>query len=104
MSSSVMVVFENAGVAQYPADLDPENPGADYGPGANMSAPRQDCYIPPYQDSAYEKFAAASGGFVSVGPKTEANACRNPVDGTHLSGASNTQAAKDVAAYYAAHP
>jgi hypothetical protein len=31
MSSSVMVVFENTGVVHYPADLDPANPGADYG-------------------------------------------------------------------------
>jgi hypothetical protein len=31
VSSSVMVCFENDGVVQYPADLDPANPGADHG-------------------------------------------------------------------------
>jgi hypothetical protein len=76
------------------------NPNANYGPGANMSAPRQDCYIPEYQDAAYAQVAAEMPNLVGLGPKTEATACRQPVDGTHLSDASNTQAAKDVAAYY----
>jgi hypothetical protein len=31
VSSTIMVYFENAGVVQYPADLDAANPGADYG-------------------------------------------------------------------------
>jgi hypothetical protein len=31
VSSTIMVYFEHAGVAQYPGDLDPANPDADYG-------------------------------------------------------------------------
>jgi len=80
------------------------NPNADYGPGANMNAGRQDCYIPDYQDAAIAEVAAAHADFVAVGPKVEAIACRQPVDGAHLSGDANQQAAKDVAAYYALHP
>jgi len=80
------------------------NPNADYGPGANGSAPRQDCYIPPFEDEAIAAVAQAHPDFVGVGPKVEANMCRNPVDGAHLSADSNKQAAKDVAAYYMAHP
>ena len=34
------------------------NPNSKYGPGANMSASIQDCYVPPYEDSAIEKVAA----------------------------------------------
>jgi hypothetical protein len=80
------------------------NANADYGPGANMNAGRQDCYIPDYQDAAIAEVAAAHPDFVAVGPKVEAIACRQPVDGAHLSGDANEQAAKDVAAYYAQHP
>jgi hypothetical protein len=80
------------------------NPNANYGPGANGVAGRQECYIPPFEDEAIAAVAAAHPDFVGVGPKVEANMCRNPVDGAHLSGDSNKQAAKDVAAYYMAHP
>jgi len=31
MSTTLMVVLEGIGPAQYPADLDPKNPGCDYG-------------------------------------------------------------------------
>lgn len=80
------------------------NPNAMYGAGANGVAGRQDCYIPPFEDEAIAAVAAAHPDFVGVGPKVEANMCRNPVDGAHLSADSNKQAAKDVAAYYAMHP
>jgi hypothetical protein len=73
------------------------NPNADYGPGANGSAGRQDCYVPPYEDEAIAAVANAHPDFVGVGPKIEATMCRNPVDGAHLSADSNKQAAKDVA-------
>jgi hypothetical protein len=76
------------------------NPNAKYGPGANMSAAIQDCYVPPYEDSAIAKVAAAHPDFVGVGPKVEASMCRSPVDGAHLSQASNAKAAQDIAAYY----
>jgi hypothetical protein len=80
------------------------NPNAMYGAGANGSAGRQDCYIPDYEDAAIAEVAAKHPDFVGVGPKVEANACRNPVDGAHLSADTNKQAAKDVAMYYAMHP
>jgi hypothetical protein len=80
------------------------NPNASYGPGANMSAPRQDCYVPPFEDSAIAKVAAAHPDFVGVGPKTEALACRMPIDGAHLSPESNQHAAQEISTYYAAHP
>jgi hypothetical protein len=80
------------------------NPNADYGPGANPVAGRQDCYIPPFEDAAIAAVAAKHADWVGVGPKVEANACRSPVDGAHLSADTNKQAAKDVAAYYTLHP
>ena len=80
------------------------NPNADYGPGANPVAGRQDCYIPPFEDEAIAEVAAKHSDFVGVGPKVEANHCRNPIDGAHLNDDTNQQAAKDVAAYYMVHP
>jgi hypothetical protein len=80
------------------------NPNEDYGPGANQSAARQDCYVPPFEDSAIAKVAAAHPDFVGVGPKTEALACRMPIDGAHLSVESNQHAAEEIATYYAARP
>jgi hypothetical protein len=80
------------------------NPNEDYGPGANQSAARQDCYVPPFEDSAIAKVAAAHPDFVGVGPKTEALACRMPIDGAHLSVESNQHAAQEIATYYAARP
>jgi len=80
------------------------NPNANYGPGANAVANRQDCYVPPYEDSAIAKVAANHPDFVGVGPKTEADVCRNPVDGAHLSSDTNKKAAQSIATYYAARP
>jgi hypothetical protein len=80
------------------------NPNADYGPGANPVAGRQDCYIPPFEDEAIAEVAAKHPDFVGVGPKVEANHCRNPIDGAHLNDDTNQQAAKDVAAYYMMNP
>jgi hypothetical protein len=80
------------------------NPNEDYGPGANMSAARQDCYVPPFEDSAIAKVAAAHPDFVAVGPQVEALACKDPVDGAHLSVDSNQHAAQAIATYYAARP
>ena len=80
------------------------NPNANYGPGANAVANRQDCYVPPFEDSAIAKVAANHPDFVGVGPKVEADACRNPVDGAHLSADTNKKAAQAIATYYAAHP
>jgi len=80
------------------------NPNEDYGPGANQVATRQDCYVPPFEDSAIAKVAAAHPDFVGVGPKVEALACRVPIDGAHLAVDSNQHAAQEIATYYAAHP
>ena len=80
------------------------NPNADYGPGANPVAGRQDCYIPPFEDEAIAEVAAKHPDFVGVGPKVAANHCRTPIDGAHLNDDTNQQAAKDVAAYYMMHP
>jgi hypothetical protein len=80
------------------------NPNADYGPGANPVAGRQDCYIPPFEDEAIAQVAAAHPDYVGVGPKVEANHCRMPIDGAHLNDDTNQQAAKDVAAYYMKNP
>jgi hypothetical protein len=76
------------------------NPNAKYGPGANMSAAVQDCWVPAYEDAAIARVAAAHPDFVGVGPKIEASACRMPVDGAHLSADSNGKAAQDIANYY----
>ena len=80
------------------------NPKENYGPGANTDAGRQDCYVPPFEDSALAKVAAAHPDFVGVGPQVEALACKNPVDGAHLDVDSNKHAAQLIATYYAAHP
>ncbi len=80
------------------------NPGANYGPGANPVAGRQDCRVPDFEDAAIAAVAAAHPDFVGVGPKVESPACRSPVDGAHLGPENNRAAAKLVAAYYAMHP
>lgn len=80
------------------------NPKENYGAGANMDAGRQDCYVPPFEDSAIAKVAAAHPDFVGVGPQVEALTCKSPVDGAHLDAASNQHAAQLIATYYAAHP
>jgi hypothetical protein len=80
------------------------NPGADYGPGANDSAGRQDCYVPPYVDSAIQKVIAANPGYVALGPQPEMAMCNPSHDGAHMTGAGNQQAATDIAAFYTAQP
>ena len=80
------------------------NPNANYGPGANPVAGRQDCRVPDFEDAAIAAVAAAHPDFVGVGPKVESPACRNPIDGAHLGPENNKAAAKLVAAYYATHP
>ena len=55
MSSTTMVYFENTGVVQYPADLDPANPGADYGNvlcrlGSRLDAIAHHLGVPPLSD------------------------------------------------------
>jgi hypothetical protein len=76
------------------------NPNADYGPGANDSAPRQDCYVPDYVDSAIAKVIAAQPGYLTSGPKLEMAMCNPSHDGAHMTGDGNQQAAKDYAAFY----
>ncbi len=80
------------------------NPTADYGPGANDSAPRQDCYVPAYVDSALAKVVAADPSYLAVGPKLEMAMCNPAKDGAHMTAAGNQQAARDYAAYYLQHP
>jgi hypothetical protein len=77
------------------------NGGADYGEGANLVAGRQDCYVQPYVDSAIAKVAAAHPSLVGIGPKTEAMMCAPNIDGAHLGGENNDQAASDIAEFYA---
>lgn len=80
------------------------NPGADYGPGANDSASRQDCYVPPYVDSAIQKVIAASPAYVALGPQPQMAMCNPSHDGAHMTGEGNQQAATDIAAFYSAQP
>jgi hypothetical protein len=79
------------------------NPTADYGPGANDSAPMQDCYVPPYVDSAIDKVIAEQPGYLTWGPKLQMAMCNPAHDGAHMTGEGNQQAAKDYAAYYLQH-
>jgi hypothetical protein len=72
------------------------------GPGANLDAGRQDCYVPPYEDSALVKVAQAHPDLVGVGPIMEATSCIN--NGAHLSGADNKAEAMSIAAFYASKP
>ncbi len=80
------------------------NPGANYGPGADTVAGRQDCEVYPYVDSAMAKVVAANSDFVGLGPRLEMAMCNPAHDGAHMTGAGNTQAAKDYAAWYVQHP
>jgi hypothetical protein len=77
------------------------NPGADYGPGANDSAGKQDCYVPPYVDSAIQKVIAANPTYVALGPQPQMAMCNPSHDGAHMTGAGNQQAATDIATFYA---
>lgn len=80
------------------------NPNADYGPGAGTSAGRQDCYIIPEQDSAFEKAIAAHSNIAAWGPVLEATQCNPSHDGAHLTGDDNELQAQLVAEFYAAQP
>lgn len=80
------------------------NPGIQYGPGADDNVGRQDCYIPPYEDSAFAKAIAAQPGLLAMGPYPSMAECNPAHNGAHMTGAGNSQAAKDIAAYYNMHP
>ena len=80
------------------------NPSENYGTGANVTVPREDCYVPPYVDSAIAKVIAAHSDFVGLGPEPQATMCNPTINGPHLSTASNQAAAKAIATYYVQHP
>ena len=80
------------------------NPNADYGPGANPVASRQDCRVTAEQDSAMDKVVAANPTFVAWGPKPEMAMCNPSHDGAHMTPEGNAQAATDIAAFYNAQP
>jgi hypothetical protein len=80
------------------------NPKEAYGPGANLNVPAEDCYVPPYVDAAIAEVVAASPDSVGIGPEPQATMCDSPINGPHLSTASNSAAAKAYAAYFAQHP
>ena len=80
------------------------NPSENYGAGANTTVPREDCYVPPYVDSAIAKVIAAHTDFVGLGPEPQATMCNPTINGPHLSTASNQAAAKAIATYYVQHP
>jgi hypothetical protein len=66
-----------------------------------------DTIIQPYEDAAYEEVAAASGGFIIVGPKYYVPDCATSYifanDSDYTTTAANAIATQ-VAAYYVAHP
>jgi hypothetical protein len=80
------------------------NPSADYGPGADLDVSREDCYVPRYVDSAIAKVIAANSALVGLGPEPQATTCDKPVNGPHLSAASNAAAAAAIAAYFVQQP
>jgi hypothetical protein len=80
------------------------NPNADYGPGANPVAGRQDCYVTPEEDAAIAKVIADDPSFVAAGPKPQMAECNPSHDGAHMTGAGNQQAAIDIGTFYAAQP
>ncbi|MES1209439.1 MAG: hypothetical protein ABUS79_26165 [Pseudomonadota bacterium] len=80
------------------------NSKANYGPGANVTVSREDCYVPPYVDAAIAQVVAANPDLLAVGPEPQATMCDSPVNGPHLSTASNIAAASAYAAYFTQHP
>jgi hypothetical protein len=80
------------------------NPNANYGPGANDSAGREDCYIPPYADAAIAQVIAAHPDLLAAGPQIEAPMCGPTVNGPHLGAENDKLTAKAMGAYYAARP
>jgi len=79
------------------------NPTAEPGPGANDSAPLQDCVVPKEADDAIAKVIAADPGYLAAGPKLEMAMCNPAHDGAHMTAEGNQKAAKDYAAYYLQH-
>lgn len=80
------------------------NPDAEYGPGANDSAGREDCYIPPYADAAIAQVIAAHPELLAAGPQIEAPMCGPTVNGPHLGADNDKLTAKAMGVYYAARP
>ncbi len=80
------------------------NPDANYGPGANASAGREDCYIPPYADAAIAQVIAAHPEILAAGPQIEAPMCGPSVNGPHLGGENDKLTAQAMAAIYAKRP
>lgn len=79
------------------------NPNANYGPGADTDVGRQDCWVPPYEDSAMQKVVQAhAGDGVGLGPILEATMCNN--NGAHLTNADNKLEAQEYGAFYKAIP
>jgi hypothetical protein len=79
------------------------NPNAKPGPGANEGAGPEDCYIPPFEDSALAKVVAAHADSVGLGPLVMATMC-NGGNGGHLTGADNKLAATAIGNFYKALP
>jgi hypothetical protein len=76
----------------------------------NMLCPNNndiDTIIAPYEDAAFEAVAAASNGFVKVGPKYYVPDCQTSYifanDSDYTTTAANSLAMQ-IATYYAAHP
>jgi len=79
------------------------NPQAKPGPGANDGAGPEDCYIPPFEDSAISKVVAAHPDSVGLGPILTATMC-NGGYGAHLTAADNKLVATAMGNYYKALP
>ncbi len=78
------------------------NPKENYGPGADTDVGRQDCYVPPYEDSALQKVVAAHSDSVGMGPVLMAKMCNN--NGAHLTGSDNKLESDEIGAFYKALP
>jgi hypothetical protein len=76
----------------------------------NMLCPNnnsKDTIIMPYEDAAFEAVAAASNGFVKVGPKYYVPDCENSyifANDTDYTTTASNYIAMEVATYYIAHP
>lgn len=77
------------------------NPGAKYGPGADADGLLQDCYVQPYVDTALQKVIARAPELLALGPQPESAECNPAHNGAHLTTPANTQAAQDIAKFYA---
>ena len=79
------------------------NPNAKPGAGANEGAGPEDCYIPPFEDSAIAKVVAAHADSVGLGPIVMATMC-NGGYGAHLTATDNKLAATAIGNFYKALP